>query len=402
MSKLKLSIIALSLLFTAQSHALIMGLVNSSRYDAKRPTTIIISGRGDELTTQFQLASVGAAFRTVDAFPDRQVVIIAVTEKNGEKESASLAARGVRIIEVSPEIVTEESIWARISGLRKIASLHVFAHMNPVTGAQLEQAPYRILPDSQSWSGLRSRFTSTAFAVLHGCNSAWTMAPNLAQIWGIPVGGTFTSADFQKYRADGFWYFNNDGQFPKTGEWGSANKTSFLKEYGCQGTCLRMRPDNFTYKGIWGDFKGGGLGIVKFFLPENRLRTNWAQAMALSLFEEPSVKALNLNSSQADFDDVVIDQVCPNDSARTKATACKDALTKAVKADDMTYDPFDGRRVQCDWTSCDVQTDCSNFEPEPKLNDVCKIVNYNQSSSKTTTFMDQVYAYRAGFAYLKH
>ena len=362
-----------------------------------RATHIILVGRGAELGSMFQSAAAARATRLAALYPNNQILMVVAQEGDYKTNRARLEAWGFRVRRYVDAILTPDYVEGELQNVRRVATVDMFAHTSAVYGMQMGGGDNRISAAQQHLEFLRGRFEEGAYAVLHGCNSGYHMAPMYAKMWGIPVAGSFAATEFERLHSDGQFYLY-DESFKPAGPWASVNSLSFATPISCDnGACMRMRPDNWPYEGIWGNYKEGGLGIFKFFCPatgQNSCETTMAEALVSNLF----IKKVDLKSSEADLIDAVHEYLCPS-GLKTKegSLACISSIQKAYAENNTTYTPFKGHSIQCDFKGCTWEWKCKPIKDSSELS--CDIIN--TSRPDTDTFMKEYAAYRRGLKLFK-
>lgn len=369
----------------------------------KNPQTrahILIVGKGNELGTLLQTTAATKAKKYADLYPNEQVYLITVNETGDEKNIELLRKYGFRDIEEKRSMNFDSSdVLSEMKKFKQIASVDMFSHSVAYYGVVLDGKFNRLDPKRDGYQVLAGNFTKDAYAFLHGCNSGQMLAPILSHQWGIPVAGSFTATNFARLHENGNWYFD-DGRKPKTGSFVSVNDKSFQRNELCaEGACRRLVPDNFHYDGYWGSFEEGGLGFFKFFCMRNDT-ADCQKRMALAALSFISTKALTINSSKEDFEEVVFDTLCPISATTNIREECKAGLRKAA-ATGKTYDSFSGKSLQCDFKGCMAKFKCERIPLIDLLKEKsCKVIN-NRPSTKTTTQVEEYKAYMKGFELLQ-
>lgn len=148
-----------------------------------------------------------------------------------------------------------------------------------------------------------------------------------------------------------------------------------------------MKPDNFSYRGHWGDWSAGGYPTYKLFCQSNTNQKCERGALE-AIFTFPSVmdytKAkLNI----VNFKKQLIDFMCPFSFNLEKQHNCQLNLEKSIESNEQsTYSPFEGRTLVCDRVRCKAHFNCSKFNSA--LNsDKCTLVS--ETDEQSTTFVDE-------------
>lgn len=366
-------------------------------FNPRVKTHIMLAGRGAELNGLFQAAAAARATRLHELYPKNQILLIATLEGDYKTNRARLQGWGFKVIRYVEDILSPRYVEGELQNLQYVASIDIFAHTSAVYGAQMGGGDNRVSAQFQHLEFLRDRFIRGAYGVLHGCNSGYHMAPMFAKQWGIPVAGSFAATDFEKLHENGSFYKYEDS-FKPAGNWASVNSLSFAQPVACEnGACMRMRPDNHPYEGIWGNYKEGGLGIFKFFCPgisRGECELTMGEALMSNLF----AKKVDFRSSETDMQSAVREYLCPSgNKTADAANACAARLQSAFASGDRTYTPFQGKSIQCDWKGCTWEWKCKPIKGSVEL--ACDILN--TSPKTTTTFMDEYAAYLSGVKRLK-
>ncbi|HWU43437.1 MAG TPA: hypothetical protein VN132_08365, partial [Bdellovibrio sp.] len=284
------------------------------------------------------------------------------------------------------------------TALSKIASIDVFSHSVAYYGVILDGKFSRLDPKADGYQKLAGHFTEDAYGFLHGCNSGQFLAGIFSYQWGIPVAGSYTGTDFQ-FITDKGQFFNEDSRMPKDAKKVNVNKTTYQKNVGCySGACVRLFPDNNVYHGYWGDFTGGGLGFYKWLCANNSISDEKCfRSMARAVLTYVSVKPLKETSSLEDYKDVVFDFLCPIG----KRDECRAALEKSEVTGQRTYDPYDGKTLQCNFKGCKAKISCEHVPGIDLLKSGSCTVENLRESNKTTTLVDEYTAYIKGYKLLQ-
>lgn len=312
------------------SHAYIVAVPkDQAAIDYSKPTRVLVAGRGTDLALLPQMTALSRAAVYRRNFPDEQIVLISVLENKSNKRT--LDASGWKL-EVQNKMTLETTtVVAEAKKFTAIRSFEMFSHSSPTRGFQMDGTSHvaiRLEPflESEKFSpeipnpeveSLKDHFAPGAYAILSGCNSGWAMAQKLAKMWNIAVAGTFTESQFEKLHSDGHFYVG-ETKFAPNKNWAirNANLDSDCSLYGC----TRMRPNNRSYVGWWGNFDGEFVGHFKFFCP---LGVHECQKrMALSLYGFLAEKPLRANSSLEDFKAVAKEYLCPLTKDRKLTKEC--------------------------------------------------------------------------------
>lgn len=339
------------------------------------PTHVLLTSHGSGVGTLFQDSAASRGKKYAEVFPNDQILLIIVNEMDGRGNAALLESWGYHVVAERYQALSVELLLQELQPIRKIASLDFYGHSNDYNGAILD-ADF-IGDDSDEVAVLQGQFTPTAWASIHGCNSAWTLAPALANFWGIPVSGAFTGTHFQRLHSTGY-FFPYDQILAPSGPFADHNPYSFKQDVDCMTSgCTRMHPDNIPYNGMWGK-RASGLGFAKFFCGPVAT-AECRKRMAVSLLGYLGLANLNLNSSASDFLFVLKESMCPISAYRNSFAECYQGIDQALRSGNETYTPFLGKSPICNANSC----------RDPKKNEVSK------------EFMRSLKDYLRGFQLLK-
>lgn len=387
--------------FTLLSHsaqaAYFVAIKGTTSLNPRVKTHIMLAGRGSELNGLFQAAAAARATRLHELYPHNQIVLIANLEGTYRENKARLEGWGFKVYRFVDRILSPDYVEGELQSLQRIATVDMFAHTSAVYGMQMGGGDNRISAASGHLEFLTGRFVEGAYAVLHGCNSGYHMAPMYAKMWGIPVAGSFSATEFEKLHSNNEFYLYEDS-FKPAGPWAATNNLSFSQPIPCtNGACMRLRPDNFPYKGIWGDYKEGGLGIFKFFCPRNS-QANCELTMGEALLSNLFVKRVDFRSNESELLAVVHEYLCPTgQKSKDGFNNCVARTQKAYGEGDTGYTPFHGHSIQCDFKGCTWEWKCKPIKDSVELS--CDILN--TSRRNTDTFMKEYAAYRRGIKAFK-
>lgn len=385
------------LLVSLSSNAFLITVFNGNQIDYKQKTRVLVSGAGDDLGSQFQFIAKAKAVKYRDQFPSDQIVLITKEETDLGDDTVILKNFGFNLITKSRATFDGSSFVDEISKFNAIASIDIFSHSTAQYGIHLDGKAHRLTLNTKGIEKLKGHFTKDAYVFLHGCNAGFNLAPYLSDKWEVPVAGAMTSTNFQRLHSDGNFYLADEGFAPNT-EWATTNNLSFKNETTCKdGGCLRLKPDNHPYVGMWGEYNDGGLPFYKFFCVKNSPE-DCKRTMAKSLLSFVSIVHLDSNSKFQDYKKAVIDFICPI-SAHELRRECEQNLDAALLTQDETYSPFSRPLVQCDYTKCDVEIKCQKilFVGVNKPG-TCDLTN--KFEGKATTLVREYKAYLEAYKYL--
>ncbi len=349
-----------SILTSMNSYAYLIGAFQKTSIDYKEPTHILVAGVGEHLGTQFQESAAGRALKFKENNPDSQIVFITADEE-GLSMSEVLTKFGFQLIEKDKSNFDGKELVKTLERFSKIKSLDIFSHSSAQYGIHLDSKSNRFEEKTKGIEGLKDNFTSDAYVVLNGCNAGFTFAPNLSKMWDIPVAGALTSTNFQKLANNGDFYLNEPGNLPEGVANLKKNNQSFVEEKSCsKGGCLRMKPDNYSYVGFWGEYREGGLPFYKFFC-RDIAEEKCLKAMKNSLTNSVLKVNLKEDSTKEEIKTAVADFLCPINSKNDLHQECFKKLEESISATDKSYNPFTRKQVECDFNGCQTQIQCDKI-----------------------------------------
>jgi hypothetical protein len=395
----KLSLFVLLCVISVKSNAYYLTSFNSEKLDYKRPTRLLIAGAGDDLGTQFLDVARGSALKYYQLDPNEQIILISAKEPNIEN-IATLKKLGFNFQFEDRSTFNGDTFLEEAVKFEKIASIDIFSHSSAQYGIHLDGKAHRLTLNTKKLENLKGKFIKNAYTFLHGCNAGFNLAPFLSNLWEIPVAGAMTSSNFQKLHSDGNFYLTEENMFPNS-DWAKVNSKSFNDIEACKnGACIRLKPDNSTYIGFWGEYYEGGLPFYKFFCLKNTdldCRTVMAKSM-LSFVGNVNLKP---TSNLADYKKLVLDFLCPVSSKRDLRGECEENLENALISGDLTYNPYLRPQIECDFKRCEVEIKCKKIF----LTGIYKpgsCILENNFSEKSTTLVREYKAYLEGFKNLNN
>ncbi len=402
-------------------------LTLDGRFSPQRPTHLLVVGASDELSDGLFRSAVTRAYYLGAHFADRQVVILLPNEPfgniseparskvaelyrvPGKREDTWIKRSGLKVAATVPSALSRAELVRVASGIRQLKSFEVFAHSSWVSGAAIASksfvdrfpfvtavkeayapgSPVNLAQLEPGIETLAARFTDDAYAVIWGCNSGWTIAPMLSRLWGVPVLGSLTFADFESLHKDGHYYMKDYG-FPSGPEWAGkpwavTNDGAFPGEdLSCGKACLRMKPNNFPYQGSWGNYsrvregtpeviaEGGGLGFMKAFCNFDRGRrvVRPASRRTQAVIESSDqtcyrglghFMASSVSTGPASergfmsYKTRLLDFLCPNDTRDVLYKECLKKLEESEFAQMKGYSSFKGNPIECSLRGCEAR-----------------------------------------------
>ncbi|MCC6137884.1 MAG: hypothetical protein IT287_04580 [Bdellovibrionaceae bacterium] len=352
------SFMILSILaYVSPTYAYIIAVpANQPALKYNEPTRILIPGRGTDLALLPQMTALSRAAVYLRSFPKDQIIMISVIENDYNEDI--LKAAGWKLIVNNDVILETKTVLAEVTKFSAIQSFEMFAHSGPIRGFQMDgdsHVAIRFDPREPEVAQLRSHFAPGAYAILSGCNSGWSMAQNLAKQWNIAVAGTFTESQFELLHSNGQYYVGAS-KFAPNSRWADENPT--LGTACGLGGCTRMRPNNRSYVGWWGNFDGPLIGHFKFFCPLSVKECE--KRMAYSLYGFLAEKPLQADSNLDDFRAVAMEYLCPVSKNRKTTNECykKLALLETDKGDKKIFFTEGNEQLSCDLRGCKAKIEC--------------------------------------------
>lgn len=388
--------------YSTMANAYFVTSFKNTTVDTNRPTRIIVTGTGKEQETQFQEVAYAKTLKYFELYPNEQIILIAKNETPRSMENITyLKNLGYVIQSENKATFTGEALVKEMLKFKKISSIDIFSHGTALYGLYLENYGNRFTLETKGITELKNHFNKDAYFMMHGCNAGY-FAPNLSALLEIPVAAAMTSTDFQRLHSDGDFYLTEKGFYPNK-DWARRNDKSFEEETSCRnGKCIRLKPDNHSYVGLWGEYKAGGLPFYKFFCVKNSI-SNCERAMAKSLYGFLSITSINEKSSFEDYKKVVIDFLCPISAKKNLRGECEENLDRAlVTKDGIGYNPFRGRMLDCNFSTCHSDFVCSKLSPSniPNAKTCISINRSDKSERQSTTLVREYMAYLDGFRLL--
>jgi hypothetical protein len=396
MFKYIVSVLVGVMLSNAQA-SYIVASFNSDELDTNKPTRVLLVGQGDELKLLFQEVATAKAIKYKEQYPEDQILLIAVNEKDVGSEWA-LKKWGFTLHNIDRRTLDGKEFLKITVPFKKIRSLDIFSHSSAQFGVHLEGHGNRLNLNTKNIENLRPNFMKDAYAYLHGCNTGFNLAPYLSNVWGIPVAGSMTSTNFQRLHSDGHFYLSEEGFAPNSA-WATENSLSFNETMNCKkGTCQRLKPDNTPYVGWWGAYREGGLPFYKFFCVRNSAE-DCKRVMAKSMLSHSLIVDLKKNSSLEEYKKGIVDFLCPISSKKDLRGECQAKLDEALVTQDKTYNPFSRPQVECDFKGCKAEITCDKifFKGVDKPG-TCELKNL--ATSPATTLVREYKAYLDAYKYL--
>jgi hypothetical protein len=378
-----------------------LGLYKDSSLDTTRITHIIVVGSGvKEDSNGFFQSGVARAQKYKEVFPQDQVVIMASPEVKGRDDEEVFQDFNIPVVKLIKQSFTAEILLSELKEFTQIASLDFYGHSSP-WALKLGKSDAAFIPSlyEKKLRVLKNNFLRSAVVTLNGCNSGFSIAPDLSRFLEIPVSGSLTSTVLERIESDGKWY--------KEAHWNqenysTVNSVSFNDREECYlGVCFRMKPTFASYSSYWGYFKEGGLSFYKFFCNyENNNDGRCEAGMATSLLTFPSVRAVTKDSTLEEFQEVAYDWICSTQSNRNKYNECVSGIALALKRGDLIYKNHPTAELNCTFKSCNAKVACKEkrFGSGPKGGS-CKL-NVIANENPTNSAQEFV-SFTKGFKLLK-
>lgn len=344
-----------------------IGLYKDSSLDTTRITHIIVVGSAvKEDSNQFFQSGVIRAEKYKQLWPDHQVVIMSSPEVRGTDDDKVFADFNIPVVRVINASFTAEVFIPELRTYTKIASLDYYGHSSP-WALKLGKSDAALTPDAyeKKLRSLKGNFLPGAYITLNGCNSGFSIAPDLSKYLEIPVSGSLTGTLFERIESDSKWY--KEADWTKE-NYVTINPATFGEDAACSlGLCWRMKPSQHSYGSYWGSFKEG-LNFYKFFCNFENNDGRCEKAMALSLLSFPSVKSINVDSSVEDFKAVAMDYICTTYKDKTKFDTCVAGINDAIARGDLVYQSHPGPELNCNFKTCNALVVCKEkrFGDGPK------------------------------------
>ena len=397
-----LSLFAMTFMaFSAQAYQGVtrIGLYKDSSPDNNKITHIIVVGSAvKEDSNQFFQSGVIRAEKYKQLWPDHQVVIISSPEVVVTEYEKVFADFNIPVIQIINKSFTAEVFIPTLRTYTKIASLDFYGHSSP-WALKLGKSDAALTPSAyeKKLRSLKENFLPSAYITLNGCNSGFSIAPDLSKYLEIPVSGSLTGTLFERIELDNKWY--KEADWTKS-NYVTINPVTFGEDAACSlGLCWRMKPSQHSYGSYWGSFKEG-LNFYKFFCNFEDTEGRCEKAMALSLLSFPSVKSINEESSVEDFKEVAMDYICSTYKNKTKFDECVSGINNAIARGDLVYQSHPGPELNCNFKSCNAAVVCKSkrFGDGPK-GGTCRL--RTEIKPNPTNAAQEMVSFLKGFELLK-
>lgn len=363
---------------------------NNSKLDPKLPTHVLIAGNPDKLGELFIYSLLTKAKIYLEKSPTEQIVIIG---RNDDKKYVKDA--GFQVLDNSLGLLKPSIIKSAIKNLKNISSIDIYAHSNALSGVSMDTNTwvYILLNEKDDlWNEVAKKINPSSFIFIHGCNAGIKLAPLLASKLKIAVLAALTSTDFQYIYQDSFWSFdyNSDKNYKS-----SNNNLNFSQPKSCGMYCTRMKPDNSSYKGYWGDWTAGGYPTFKLFCGSNE-NENCELGALEAIYSFPSaMRYSEIKLSLDNFKDQLTEFMCPFAFNNEKQEVCRKNLENSLTTDiASTYSPFKGKTLVCDRVKCKAHFKCSSLNSAFNPGE-CKLES--ETNEESTSFTDEYKFYLSIF-----
>lgn len=397
-----LSIVAMTFIaFSAHAYQGVtrIGLYKDISLDTTKITHIVVVGSAvKEDSNQFFQSGILRAEKYKQLWPEHQVVIMSSPEVVGTSDEKVFATFNIPVVQVINSSFTAEVFIPLLKSYTKIASLDFYGHSSP-WALKLGKSNAALTPDAyeKKLRALKENFLPGAYITLNGCNSGFSIAPDLSKYLEIPVSGSLTGTLFERIESDNLWYKEADWT---QSNYVTLNAVTFGEDVACSlGLCWRMKPSQHSYGSYWGSFKEG-LNFYKFFCNFENTDGRCEKAMALSLLTFPSVKSINVNSSVEDFKEVAMDYICTTYKNKSKYNACVTGINNAIARGDLVYQSHPGVELNCNFKTCNAVVVCKSkrFGDGPK-GGTCRLKA--EVSPNPTNAAQEMVSFLKGFELLK-
>ena len=355
---------------------------NNSKINPDLPTHVMIAGHPDKLGELFIYSLVTRAKVYLEKSSNEQILIIG---RNEDKEAVRRA--GFIIVETKSGVMKPNTIKSAIKNIKIISSFDIYAHSNALSGASIDTNSWvtQLLNEKDDlWDEVALKINKSSFVFIHGCNAGIKFAPILAKKLKIAVFAALTSTDFQYIYDDLFWSFDYN---IKSNQLNKKNNFNYSDTKSCGMFCTRMKPDNSSYKGHWGNWSAGGYPTFKLFCGTND-NTNCEEGALEGIYTFPgTIQYKDTKLQLIEFQKQLIDFMCPFSHDSEKQAACSESLENSLTDKTLaTYSPFKGTTLVCDRVSCKAHFNCSGMKAAFNPG-ACILVSETQEQS--TTFTDE-------------
>jgi hypothetical protein len=378
-----------------------MTSLGHSRLSPNVVTHILVAGTSmNKDSDQFFQSTLLRAYKYRELYPDHQVILISSPEVRGAKDAEVFEKFNLPVLKKVKSTFTMTKLVNEMKFFKKIASFDFYGHSSP-WALKLGKKNAALEPKAQAWKlkELVPNFTKNAYATLNGCNGGFKIAPNLSQVWKIPVSGTLTSTKFEKLQLDGLWYKKSDRT---SGQKAQENTVSYDEPMDCsKGVCWRLKSSRRNYSSHWGSFDGGGLSFPKFFCHFDNSDSRCEKAMALNIISFPSVISIKENSPRAEYQKVVFDYLCSTAKNPNYFLKCKNGILNAINIGTEKFQIHPGNALHCNFKKCNASIKCKHrrvFGSGPRAG-TCKVIT--KRNTNPTTLVREYKALMKGYSLIQ-
>jgi hypothetical protein len=355
-----LTFITLLILATTTQAAVVSA--TSNPIETNKRTHIIVVGIAEKLGDLFFKSAETKAKLILSLYPNDQIVILTT---NDEKDLVRKSQ--FKTIETTPQKLNDKLIASIVEKVSEVASLDIFAHSNALEGAILDKSLLSgstLSEKSELWGKLKEKIKPNSYVMIHGCNAAVKTAPTIANDLGIAVIGALTATDFE------YVYENN--------KWIHDTEVKTLKRSSDRR--VRMKPDNYSYSGHWGDWSEGGFPTYKVFC--GHLDQSTCGLSAIEAFVTfPSVLDPKTIKTKEEFKQNVFDFLCPFSERKDVYNDCVKNLESSLSSSESNlYTPFNGKTLNCSFERCEAHFKCNIIQISVNPGS-CKLINENDKAS---------------------
>lgn len=373
------------------SHFLV-GTLNDGVLSQTKITHILVvgSGLGVDSDQFFQSALLrGKIYQKL--YPDHQFIIASQPDVIKASQEEVFKRYKVRVVATEKKSFTAFQLHHLMSKFKKIASFDFYGHSSPWS-LRLGKEKASMYATSQLGS-LRENFINGAYATLNGCNGGFSLAPDLSELWHIPVSGALTGTMFERLQADNNWYKKADRT---ASEAVMRNETNFENSHHCySGVCWRLMPQRHNYASYWGNFSQGGLSFSKFFCRYPNAKESCLRGMGKSLLSLPSVNKAELTPSWKNFEEKIFDQLCSTAQDPSYFDSCKEGILAALERGDGIFKAHPGNALRCNFSGCDARVICGQKGDGSPKPGTCRLKAAQNEEPKT--IVNEYLAYKESF-----
>lgn len=342
-----------SLFIQLQAHGYI--IVSDTQLKPNVATDVFIAGFGDEQKSQFLYVASLAYQVAKDRFPQRQRILMSAV--NGPKNLEFLKSQGFQVLKYDETEFSVENAFAQLKKINRISSMQYFGHNNPSTGFRFQSKENRLWPNDERLKQFKGQFMKNSFVALHGCNTAWLLAPAIAKLLNVTVFASFGSADFQNYYENNQWYYHDTGRFPEGMYVDRYPKNITSNKLDCVGSwCMRLKPTHLMYNGAAGKFDAG-LDFMRGFNSQTSLK-DYSASLLHFVYLWPSEKLIHPGVTFLELSNNFAEMMCPSDRSSIQYAQCKKLIIETPNLIQPTTSFFDGTAVACPNEACNYQVIC--------------------------------------------